>query len=495
MHSTGGCVRDTGGASRNLDSPHRPVAAAARGWIVPSERCRSDARKSPATRGFSFSAECTLRPWTGGNARPALRGDPTETIRACFLAPEFLPARGGVGIYSVALVRELARLADVTVLTLTRREGSLRYGEKEMEAAVEHRARVIPIAEARDTFVYNARFQIALLRHLPSFARAERFDLIHSQHAHMPDVLAGPLLRGIPFVRTVHSTIAGQRETIRFLESLGQAADITERWQVAIEPILRAAEWSTLNHPGLLFPVCRFMGDQLVGLGVRPDRIRVIHNGVDTELFRPDTSPGSALSSDAVPPKVLFVGRFTLAKGIGTLLQAMPRIVRAVPDVTFEFTGGMPVELSDAFSLPPEIRSRLRFLGYIPHEEIPALFRAATVIVAPSLRDSFPFAVLESMATGAALVASRVGGIPEAIRSGVEGVLVDPGNSDQLADALIELLQNSDRRAGLGTAARRRAVTQFTWGATARATLEGYREAIATRGLSQPAISNGPSGV
>ena len=450
----------------------------------------------PGHWGKRWERSCTRVPKQWSLARPPpgvpravarTRGPRTntETVRVCLLAPEFLPVRGGVGTYSVALVQELSRLADVTVLTLTRRQGSVFYGRKEMEDAVGHRARVIPIAEARDTFVYNARFQVELLRKLPRLVHAERFDLVHTQHAHMPDVLAGPLIPSVPFVRTVHSTIAGQREAIRILETLGQTLDITERWQVAGEPVLRVAEWSTLNRPGLLFPVCRFTAHHLVQLGIPPDRVRVIHNGVDSDRFRPNVVHGEAAAAPGAGPTVLFVGRFTLVKGIGTLVQAIPRIVRAFPDVTFQFTGKMPAQLTEVVPLAPEFRHHLRFLGYVPDEQLPVLFSTATIVVAPSLYDSFPFSVLEAMAAGAPLVASRVGGIPEAITSGEEGILVEPAASDQLADAIIALLGDPTRRTRLGTAARRRAVTEFTWSATARATLDGYREAIAGRGTSK----------
>ena len=405
-----------------------------------------------------------------------------ETPRVCLLAPEFLPVRGGVGTYSVGLVQELSRIADVTVLTLTRRQGSVVYGRAEMEAAVEHRARVYPIAEARDTFVYNARFQLALLRRLPRFARTERIDVIHSQHAHMPDLLAGPMTSGPVIVRTVHSTIAGQREAIRIFESLGQSPDVTERWQLAIEPFLRAAEWSTLHRRGLLFPVCHFAADHLVELGIDRKRMRVIHNGVDSSRFQ----PGVPASATAVPenrgPTVLFVGRFTMVKGIGTLMQAVPRVIRAVPEVMFQFTGALPPQLNQWFSLPPELRRHLQFLGYVPEASLPALYRNATVAVAPSLLDWFPFSVLEAMAAGAPIVTSRVGGIPEAITDGEDGILVDPGAPELLADAIVGLLCDPGRRAKLGSHARGRATTEFTWQRTARATYEGYREALDSGG-------------
>ncbi len=383
-----------------------------------------------------------------------------------------------MGTYSVGLVRELSRIADVTVLTLTRRQGSVVYGRVEMEEAVEHRARVYPIAEARDTFVYNARFQVELLRRLPGFVRTERIDVVHSQHAHMPDLLAGPMLSGTPIVRTVHSTIAGQREAIRIFESLGQSPDVTERWQLAIEPFLRTAEWSTLHRPGLLFPVCHFAANHLVSQGIERSRMRVIHNGVDSERFRPEAPPGAAPAAEVHGPTVLFVGRFTMVKGIGTLIQAIPRVIREVPAVTFQFTGTVPPQLDQWFSLAPELRRHLKFLGYVPDESLPALYRGATVAVAPSLLDWFPFTVLESMAAGAPIVASRVGGIPEAIAGGEDGILVDPGSPELLAEAIVQLLQDPERRAKLGAHARWRAVTEFTWQRTARATYEGYQEAV-----------------
>lgn len=407
-----------------------------------------------------------------------------ETLRICLLAPEFLPVRGGVGTYSVGLVRELSRFADVTVLTLTRRHGSVVYRRSDMEAAVEHRARVVPIAEARDTFRYNARFQIELLRRLPRFVRAERIDLVHSQHAHMPDLLAGPMIPGVPVVRTVHSTIAGQREAIRILESLGQSPDVTERWQVALEPLLRTAEWSTLRRPGLMFPVCRYTADHLVALGYPRERMRVIHNGVDSKRFCPAAASQESGSREPGGPTVLFVGRFTMVKGVGALARAIPPVLREVPEATFEFTGAVPAQLDEWFPLSAENRRRVRFLGYVPDEQVPVLLRDATVVVAPSLYDSFPFTVLEAMAAGAPIVASRVGGIPEAIASGEDGVLVEPGNPDALARAVIGLLRDPDRRKRFGAHARWRATTEFTWERTARATYDGYREALGLAGRS-----------
>lgn len=403
-----------------------------------------------------------------------------ETLRVCLLAPEFLPVRGGVGTYSVALVRELSRFADVTVLTLTRRQGGVVYRQAEMEEAVGHRARVLPITEARDTFLYNARFQVELLRRLPAFVRDERIDVVHTQHAHMPDLLGGPLIPPTPVVRTIHTTIASQREAISLMESLGQRLDITERWQIATEPLLRTAERLVLARPGWLFPVCRFTADHLVQHGVSPDRIRVVHNGVDTERFHPRATSSAQAPPATEAPHVLFVGRITLMKGIGILIDAAPKVIEAVPEVRFQLVGQPPPGFGEWLrTFPRDLQRRFEFLGFVPVEQLPNLYSDATVVALPSLADSFPFSVLEAMAAGAPIVASRVGGIPEAIRHEEEGLLVDVGSSSGLAEAIIGLLRDPGKRRRLSANARERARTEFTWARAAQATYEGYRTAIA----------------
>ncbi len=236
---------------------------------------------------------------------------------------------------------------------------------------------------------------------------------------------------------------------------------------------------STLRRPGWLFPVCRYTADHLVDLGIRRQRIRVIHNGVDCERFRPDAGR-SAPVSPATGPRVLFVGRFTMVKGIGTLIGAIPKIVREVPDVRFQFTGKTPPQLEEWFAPSAELRAHLEFLGYVPDEALPTLYAQATVAVAPSLYDSFPFSVLEAMASGAPIAASAVGGIPEAISDDEEGLLVEPGSAEQLARAVVRLLRDPALRARVGARARLRAETEFTWPKTARATLDGYRQALDT---------------
>ncbi|MGI0151553.1 MAG: glycosyltransferase family 4 protein, partial [Thermoplasmata archaeon] len=231
-------------------------------------------------------------------------------MRVCFLAPELLPNQGGVGTYSVELLRRLAGRAELTVLTPLRHRGTEVYDRRRLEEYFGHRFTILPISEARDTFVYNLAFQRAVRRYLAREAPGEQFDLIHSQHAHMPDLLAGPGRRRPPTVRTVHTTIRGQRLGIRIARKLGGGLEASERWQVALAPMLSLAEWSVFRRSrDTYIAVSEWMREELRSRGTAADRIRVIHCGADPDRFRPELRQTDRLRSGPDRRVVLYPGR------------------------------------------------------------------------------------------------------------------------------------------------------------------------------------------
>ncbi len=401
-------------------------------------------------------------------------------LRVCLLAPEFLPNRGGVGTYSVELAKELSRRVELTILTLTRTDRGRSYNRQEMEDALDHQATIYPIAEAGDGFVYNARFQYAVLRDLPRRCRSERFDLIHTQHAHMPDLLSGLLGHQPPLVRTVHSTIRGQRDAIRVLQGLGEEVDRTERWEIGLEPLLRLTERSVLRRPGPLIAVSDWTRQQLLDDGLPDDRIRVIHNGVDTQRFRPEAAAGLPEPFRSERPRVLLPGRLTLLKGGAVALAAIPSVVAAVPDVEFAFTGGTTKQMLELLSPGRLPWDHLRLLGTIEYEQLPSVIASSDVIMLPTFYDNCPFAVLEGMASGVPVVASSFGGIPEAIHSGANGLLVPTGDAHALSQALVRLLTDAPERRRLGANARRTMTEQFGWNTVVDQTMSVYTEALAS---------------
>ena len=397
-------------------------------------------------------------------------------MRVCFLAPELLPNQGGVGTYSVELLREMAGKVDLTVLTPLRARGSERYDRARIEQYFDHRLTALPISEAHDTFLYNFAFQRAVRRTLRSLARAERFDLIHSQHAHMPDLLARSSSKDPPTVRTIHTTIEGQREGIRIARQVGAGMESSERWQIALAPVLQTAEWTVLRRPrDRYIAVSEWMARHLESRGIGPGRIQVIHCGGDPDRFSPGLRDPTLLRSNPEARVVLFPGRPTIVKGAAVLARAIPEILRRFPQAEFAFTGGGAEEFLRLLPLGPSVREKIRFLGYVPYGDLPRIFASADLVVAPTYYENFPIRILEAMSSGVPVVASAVGGIGEAVLPGRTGSLVPAGDAGRLADAVVALLGNDEERARLGAAARSLVVEQFTWRKAAESTLALYR--------------------
>ncbi|UOX91881.1 glycogen synthase [Amycolatopsis sp. FBCC-B4732] len=219
---------------------------------------------------------------------------------------------------------------------------------------------------------------------------------------------------------------------------------------------------------------------------VPPERVHVIHNGIDTALYRPD--PGTdALAKHGIDPDrpyVLFVGRITRQKGVPHLVRAAAKLDPGVqlvlcaggadtPELDAEFRG-LVAELE-------RTRTGVRWIPeMLPRPEVVQLLTHATVFACPSVYEPLGIVNLEAMACGTPVVASDVGGIPEVVDDGRTGLLVhyderDPeGFEAGLAAALNEVVGAPDRAVAMGTAGRERAVGEFGWRAIAERTVALY---------------------
>jgi starch synthase len=217
--------------------------------------------------------------------------------------------------------------------------------------------------------------------------------------------------------------------------------------------------------------------DILTHFRVAPERVVVIHNGIDPAQFR-RTDAREVLARRGVrEPFVLFVGRITDQKGIFHLLEAAPSLPADVQ-----------VVLCASAPDTPEIEARLRralpehpnvvWIGeMIPVEEVVQLYSHAAVFVCPSVYEPFGLINLEAMACETAVVASAVGGILEVVEDGKTGLLVEPGRPDALARAIRTLLADPARRRAMGRAGRERVEAHFSWASVAARTREVYQAA------------------
>lgn len=217
-----------------------------------------------------------------------------------------------------------------------------------------------------------------------------------------------------------------------------------------------------------------------------PAKVHVVHNGIDTTLYRPDhgTEALTRIGVDPDRPYVLFVGRITRQKGVPHLLRAARHIDPAAQVVLCAGAPDTPEidrEFRDLFQELSSVRAGVHWIPQmLPRADVIQLLTHAAVFVCPSVYEPLGIVNLEAMACGTPVVASRVGGIPEVVEDGKTGVLVsvDDDFETGLAQALDSVLGDPEAAGRMGEAGRERAVGEFGWDAVARRTVQLYREIL-----------------
>jgi glycosyltransferase involved in cell wall biosynthesis len=209
--------------------------------------------------------------------------------------------------------------------------------------------------------------------------------------------------------------------------------------------------------------------------------VRVVRNGIDLARFTPNTVHGEAVraSLDAAADDVVIVsvGALEPVKGHRLLIEAMAELHRTQPTVKLWLVGeGYLRGELEAQATQLGLQRVVSFLGW--RTDVPAVLAAADFSVLASQSEGMPLAAMESMACGRPVVATRVGGLGELIESGVSGVLIAPGNLEELVSALRGLVENAEQRSMLGAAANQRAVEQFSVQAMQASYEAIYRRAI-----------------
>ena len=258
---------------------------------------------------------------------------------------------------------------------------------------------------------------------------------------------------------------------------------------------MRATDWSFLQRnmvsaflksitevgyeaASSIAPVSDFNGRWAVAMGADPAKVSTIHNGVDTEFFNP-------VSDEPETPTIVFVGRMDPLKDLRTLLRAVPGVVDAVPDVRVRLIGPVP-ETNVAYV--DGLKGLIAQLGIEDHVELlgptsdpVAAYCSGTIAVLSSISEGFPYGVLEPMACGRPVVATRVGGVPEVV--GDAGILVPSRHPAALAEACAFLLGNADERQRLARDGRARVEEHFSLERMVSRFRDSY---VAVTGLPEP---------
>ena len=404
-------------------------------------------------------------------------------MRIAILTNEYPPhIYGGAGVHVEYLTRELARVEDgnhaIEILCF----GDQRESEGNLTVHGVKPIGTLPFQDPR-----HAKFQDTMLRNLEMAGLLKDVDVVHCHtwYTH----LAGCLVKQLTGARLVLTTHSLEPHRPWKVEQLGTAYNASS-W----------VERTAYENADGVIAVSASMREDVHSLyGVPSGKIRVIHNGIDLNQYRPKPDPAVLAKYQVDPgrPFVLFVGRITRQKGIIHLVEAIKSIR---PGVQVVLCAGAPDTPEIGREMAERVeRARLETENpivwipeIVPKAEIIALYTHASLFVCPSVYEPFGIINLEAMACGTPVVASAVGGIIEVVVPGKTGLLVpvdarggadfepkDPARfAADFAEAINKLLDDPDRLKEMGARSRERVEHFFSWTSIARWTMDFYWDLV-----------------
>jgi glycogen(starch) synthase len=373
-------------------------------------------------------------------------------MRIAMVGDEFYPAMGGAPTYTVDLGKALSELGAEPIVLTHSCPGYPR--EEEFDGLKVKRLAGFVMSRV------NRAASAGLIRRLYENIKLGGFDVVHGQDIYSPMALASVFSahkRKIPSVLTCHS--------------VHKAGKI---WQLIYQPVV-----SGMKRADRVIAVSGAAKVYCVALGAPQNKIEIIPNGVDLSIFNTKVD-GSAMRAKlgiVHEPLVVTAIRFVKRKGSGYLVSAFSKVLESMPNAKLAIAGSGP----EAENLRVQIRKlgierSVKILIGLKREEVAELMAVADVFVLPSLVESFGIVLLEAMAVGTPIVCTRTQGATEIVEDGVNGIMVQPADSDALADAILRVLNDSQLARGLRKNGLKVVQNRFSWKKTAKMTLALYEK-------------------
>jgi len=387
-------------------------------------------------------------------------------MKICFISQSYLPTVGGTEIAIYELGKRLVKKGcEITLVTLSS-DNKLGYlDDSGMLICHVH----IPAEDLlmRNSARYGRLFpppltEVYTLKSIMKLNRLKRFDILHQFHVFYlgaTSVLLQKILR-----KPIITSLMGW-DTYDPLHPLSKylnpyLALIMNNSDVIVSPAHAPAIYARQQ-------MCK-------------KEIRIIPHGVDPIRFNPNVSEGMCRQKLGIEKGeiiVLSVQRLVKRKGVEHLLYAIHSVVRENSRIKFLVAGKGPersklVELAKKL----EITDRIIFLGFVDSEELPKYYSVCDIFVLHSLYENFGIALVEAMACGKPVISTKVGAIPEIIENGKTGLLVEPKNPEQLAQAILKLANNAYLRKKMGEEGRKKVEKEYDWNIIANKYLEFYKK-------------------
>ena len=299
-----------------------------------------------------------------------------------------------------------------------------------------------------------------VLRQLRDLCRDERVDIWHG-HDYKSNLLGLLLRRFHPMrlVTTVHGWVRHTRRTPLYYRM--------DRW--------------CLPRYERVFCVSEDLYSECIAAGVRPERCELLENGIDTAEFKRQRTIAEAKAMLGLPPSGMMiggVGRLSPEKGFDTLIRSVGALVKQGHDLRLVIVGeGDDRPRLESLISALHLDSRVRLVGW--QADVRPYFEAMDVYALSSLREGLPNVVLEAMALGVPVVATRVAGVPRLLRQGRNGSLVEPGDARELCNAIEELLRHPGLRAAYATAGRETIHSRYSFSQRMRRLAQAYDRLLA----------------
>lgn len=371
-----------------------------------------------------------------------------KKIKVAMLGP-YLEKHNSLAIHINKVANCLSRLEEIELHIITIGDKNVRFKEGNTNVHVIKKSTYYPL------------YLPSAVMHLKRKIVEINPDVVHAQGTFTPYSTAVALVcKKYPALLSVRGIVAKE---FRFYTGLGfifgaSIERINEKYALSKIPNI------IVTSPHSKYVICKMTSSN----------IYVIPNGIDFDEIQ------KIRTEDRLKhPAILFMGTLGRVKGIDVLLNAIPIIRKEIPNLHVYIAGKSESEGDNLKKLVKalNIEESVSFLGFVSGDEKYAYCKSADIYVQPSRYETFGVVLLEAMACGKPVVASNVGGIPFVVEDGKTGLLFESENVEELAEKIISLLGDKERRTKMGEAGRERA-KGFTWERSAERTVEVYKEVI-----------------
>jgi glycosyltransferase involved in cell wall biosynthesis len=381
-------------------------------------------------------------------------------MRILFLNYEYPPIGGGGANATAYLFRELENRQDVQIDCVTSAVGS----QDSLETLADN-IRLHRLAVGKGQLHYWTQREVLTwllraTRKVNTLMREQQYDVCHAFFGFPSGLVAWRLRKKLPYMVSLRgSDVPGFNP--RFAAQY-----------VLLKPLFRRI-WTSAGSI-----VANSLGLQKLANRFLPDLpIAVIPNGIDAREFHPATE------GEPVPGRILCVSRLVERKGVQDLIEAMPGILKKIPHAHLVIAGeGDLLETLQARCRELAIADKTDFQGYVAHDDLPQLYRAAELFVQPSFYEGMSNTVLEAMACGLPIIATGEGGREELLKD--NAMITQYNDPAALAESVSKILSNTQKMKVMGQISRQIA-EQYSWAAVAQSYLSIYHDLIESRPASR----------